>query len=105
MISKLLEYTNTPLPANGSYITAWYEVPWASEIILYMLADQAGYFLIEGSEDQSTISWSRTTSYTAGAHTTERWPRMTRYIRARFVNGATAQTLFRFALWAFDLYR
>jgi hypothetical protein len=104
MISKLLEYTNTPLGANVTYITAWYEVPWASEIILYILADQAGTFVIEGSEDQSTISWSRTTGYTVGAHITERWPRLTRYIRARFANSATAQTLFRFALWAFDLY-
>jgi hypothetical protein len=104
MLSKLLVYNNTPLPANGSFISPWQEAPWASEVIVYVLADQAGALVLEGSEDQSAISFSRYSTYTANAHLVERWPRLARYYRIRFVNGGSAQTSFRLALWAFDLY-
>jgi hypothetical protein len=56
MLSKVLETTSTPLPANGEWTSAWHEEPWATSFIISSLADQPGELFFEQSEDGERCS-------------------------------------------------
>jgi hypothetical protein len=95
MLHKVLETTSTPLPANEEWTSAWYEEPWAAFVIISSIADQPGEIFYEQSEDGTTVLLSFRLATSANIPAFLNQPRVTRFIRARYKNGASAQTSFR----------
>ncbi|MCX7759510.1 MAG: phage portal protein, partial [bacterium] len=60
----------------------------------YVYADQAGTLYLEQSRDSSTWRVTATQAVTAGNSYAIQTPIIGRYVRARYVNGATAQGAF-----------
>jgi hypothetical protein len=104
MITKVLETTSTPLPANGEWTSAWYEEPWASTVVISSLADQPGDLFFEQSEDGATVLFSSRVATSANIPVYTALSRITRYFRIRYKNGATAQTSFRASIGAINPY-
>lgn len=98
MIRKLLDFTTTPLGANGEYTSTWFQAEWANYIVASSLADQAGELIVEWSDDGSTVHtghrMATSPNVTAGVYLVNHL----RFVRVRYKNGATAQTSFRCAL-------
>lgn len=95
--------TVAPLPANGSYISQWFDVNQTGDFVVFsgVKADQNGaggtsYFL-EQTDDVSNPAFIATVSslaYFGGTFRTVSGPITSRYWRLRFVNGAVAQSNF-----------
>jgi hypothetical protein len=104
MLSKVLETTSTPLPANGEWTSAWHEEPWATTVTISSLADQPGELFFEQSEDGSTVLFSNRVATSANIPVYTASSRIARYVRIRYKNGATAQTSFRASIGAINPY-
>jgi hypothetical protein len=102
MLSKVLETTSTPLPANGEWTSAWYDEPWANFIIMSASADKAGELFYEQSEDGTVVLFSYYFAIGANAPFYATLLRVARYARIRYRNGALPQTHFRASIAAAD---
>ena len=96
----LFDYlTSIALAANASFTSVTDDMASCSRrtIVAHAFADQAGDMYIEQSPDN--INWDiiETASVSANTGTALIVLVKSRYIRFRYVNGATAQTVFRFA--------
>jgi hypothetical protein len=92
--------TTTPLGANGSITSQYFDLEQASRTINWILitvfANQNGTLHIEFSNDQTNADAVMTISYTANSTPyIEPIKRVARFVRVRYVNGTTAQTTFR----------
>ena len=91
----LLDYRVTPLGANASWTSAVDSDPATGRIVGSVYADQAGTLYIEQSPDN--VNWDIVDSFSvsAGAGFGFSVEKVCPYARVRYVNGATAQTVFR----------
>ncbi|MEM2386089.1 MAG: hypothetical protein QXO67_03810 [Candidatus Bathyarchaeia archaeon] len=99
--------TTTPLGANATYtgasrdtfISTNFPYPRYALFMACALADQAGTLYIDESPDNTTwINGVKSASVAANTPTILEHKPIYRYVRVRYVNGATAQTSFR--LWS-----
>jgi hypothetical protein len=104
MLYKVLETTSTPLPANGGWVSAWYEEPWAAHVAISASADQAGELFFEQSEDGATVLFSFRQAISANIPFYTALARTARYFRIRYKNGASAQGSFRASIGALNAY-
>jgi hypothetical protein len=87
--------TTTPLAAGASVTSDWFETTGYDKIVGSCFADQDGTLYIEQSPDGSNPDYEESTSYTANDKLGFIHELVCKYVRIRFVNGATAQTEFR----------
>jgi hypothetical protein len=97
---KLYVYTTTALAANGVWTSSSVDclgsVPRANKIYITCYSDQSGTIYVDYSSDGTYWDSSESISYTGGT-TPAIAPIVvkSRYARIRYVNGATAQSVFR----------
>jgi hypothetical protein len=99
----LLDYTTTALGANASWTSAVDSDPATGRIVGSVYADQAGTLYIEQSPDN--VNWDVVDSFSVSAGNGFGFSveKVCPYARVRYVNGATAQTVFR--LYAYKRLR
>jgi hypothetical protein len=87
--------TNTPLSGNAVYLSPTMQTDRADYISGTAFADQAGTLYVEQSPNGS--DWDLSTSYAILANTGKGFNEYlyAPYVRLRFVNGASAQSVFR----------
>jgi hypothetical protein len=92
---ELVAYTTTPLAANGTWTSSTDSSVYTRFICGSVYADQPGTLYVEQSPDGT--NWDISTSYSvsAGAGLSFSIEKVLPYARVRYVNGATAQTVFR----------
>ena len=92
---ELVDYTTTPLDANGSWVSTTDSSAYTRFICGSVYADQPGTLYVEQSPDGS--NWDIVDSYSVSAGTGLKFTveKVLPYARVRFENGATAQTVFR----------
>ena len=92
---ELIAYTTTPLAANGTWTSSTDSSTYTRFICGSVYADQPGTLYVEQSPDGT--NWDIVDSYSvsAGAGLSFRDEKVLPYARVRYVNGATAQTVFR----------
>lgn len=100
MITKLLDFTTTPLAANAEYVSDWYDVSWTNFVQVNTLADVAGEIWLEQSDDGSTVHWSYKVAASANVPALNSANPTFKYARVRYKNGGTNQTSFRCTLSA-----
>jgi hypothetical protein len=95
----LVGSTTTPLGANASVTLG----PWDALIYKYInisvFADQPGTLYIDQSPDGRNWDASESISVSANAGQAISREIVARYVRVRYVNGATAQSVFRLYVW------
>jgi hypothetical protein len=91
--------TTTPLAANASYTSVSEDRGLNNQrtVIAHAFADQPGTLYIEQSADGTNWDIVESISVPANTGTALVTTVKSRYVRFRYVNGATAQTVFRFA--------
>jgi hypothetical protein len=91
----LLGYTTTPLPANASWTSPVDSDPATGRIVGSVYTDQPGTLCVEQSPDG--VNWDVVDcfSVSAGSGLGFSVEKVCMYARVRYVNGATAQTVFR----------
>jgi hypothetical protein len=104
MLSKVLETTSMPLPANGEWRSEWYEEPWSNHVHISALADQPGTIYLEQSEDASNVLFTFQAGVSANVAYFAGFQRSARYVRLRYKNGASPQTSFRASIAAADTF-
>jgi hypothetical protein len=92
---ELVDYTTTPLDANGSWTSSTDSSVYTRYICGSVYADQPGTLYIEQSPNGT--NWDIVDSYSVSAGTGLKFTveKVLPYARVRFENGATAQTVFR----------
>jgi hypothetical protein len=91
--------TTTPLDANASFTSSSFDLSsyeWR-HFIATVYADQAGTLYVEQSPDGTNWDISESLSVSAGVGASLEVVIKSRYVRVRYVNGATAQSVFRLA--------
>ena len=91
--------TTTALAANASWTSASEEILTFGRITGTVFADVAGTIYVEQSPDNTNWDVVDSWSVTAGAGLGFSVELVARYVRVRFLNGATAQTTFRLFSW------
>lgn len=91
--------TTTALGASASYTSATFDGLLYRRITGKVFADQAGTLNLQHSDDG--ITWDTLTTINVTASTPAKFdePIYCRYVRANYVNGATAQTVFRLSAY------
>jgi len=91
--------TTTPLGANASFTSSADDRLYRTQktVIAHAFSDQAGTLYIEQSPDGTNWDLSESVSVPANTGTALVTTVKSKYVRFRYVNGATAQTVFRFA--------
>jgi len=92
---ELVAYTTTPLAANGEWVSSVDSSVYARFICGSVYADQAGTLYVEQSPDSS--NWDVVDSFTVSGGSGVKFSveKVAPYARVRYVNGSTAQTVFR----------
>jgi hypothetical protein len=91
--------TTTPLAANASVTLGPFDgIDW-KDVLISVFADQAGTLYYEQSPDNVNWDISEAISIAAGIGQGIVREIIARYVRVRYVNGATAQTAFRLYVW------
>ena len=92
---ELVDYTTTPLDANGSWTSSTDSSVYTRFICGSVYADQPGTLYVEQSPNGT--NWDIVDSYSVSAGTGLKFTveKVLPYARVRFENGATAQTVFR----------
>lgn len=87
--------STTPIAANATWNSGILSPDLADKIVGSVFADQAGTIYIEQSSDGS--NWDIATNYAVTASTGRGFSEeiLLPYLRVRFVNGASAQSVFR----------
>jgi hypothetical protein len=90
-----IESTKTPLAGSAEYSTGTLQAGLADRITGSVFADQSGTIFIEQSGDGT--SWDISTDYAILASDGKGFSEelVLPYVRVRYVNGATSQTVFR----------
>lgn len=85
----------TPLAASASFTSATFDGILYRRITGRVFADQAGTLNLQHSDDGTT--WDTLTSISVSANEPAKFDELIycRYVRVNYVNGATAQTVFR----------
>ena len=91
----LLDYTTTALAASASWTSAVDSDPATGRIVGSVYADQAGTLYVEQSPNGTNWDVVDSFSVSAGAGLGFSVEKVCPYARVRYVNGATAQTVFR----------
>ena len=91
--------TSTPLDANAEYVSSYDDLRvyyWAY-VIATVYSDQSGTLYVQQSPNGSDVDMEHSLSYTGGDKENNylKVQIMMRYVRIRYVNGSTAQTVFR----------
>jgi len=90
--------TTTPLGANASFTQSWqdYERPLYAYLMYLCYSDVSGTMYSEWSHNAVDVIREDSLSYTGGSKTGNLIDTriLAKYARARYVNGATAQTTF-----------
>jgi len=91
--------TSTPLGANAEYTSVWIDLFYNfwTYFMATVYSDVDGTLYIEQSPDSTNVDREDSLSYTGGSKSGNllKVQIMMRYVRVRYVNGATAQTVFR----------
>jgi hypothetical protein len=92
---ELVDYTTTPLAANGTWVSTTDSSAYTRFICGSVYADQPGTLYVEQSPDGT--NWDVVDSYSVSAGVGLKFSveKVLPYARVRYVNGATAQTVFR----------
>jgi len=97
-IEEKYTVTTTPLGANASYAQAWgdYRRRLHAHLMYLCYSDVDGMMYSEFSHDKVTVIREDSLSYTGGSKTGNLIDTrfLARFARVRYVNGATAQTVF-----------
>ncbi|MEM4430207.1 MAG: hypothetical protein QXM08_03525 [Thermofilaceae archaeon] len=96
---ELVASTTTALAAGASWTSPTVDMLNHSKLYVTVFADQAGTLYIEQSPDGTNWDVSESISVSAGAGVAVVREIAARYCRVRYVNGATAQTVFRLYVW------
>jgi len=90
--------TTTPLGAGASYVGSSHDRAWRTHAYFHAMAfaDVDGTIYIDQSHDNANWDYSESAGLTGGAGAKLSSRVVSRYVRIRYVNGATAQTVFRF---------
>jgi hypothetical protein len=91
--------TTTALAANASVTLGPWDALNYKYVNVSVFADQAGTLYIEQSPDNTNWDISESISVSANAGQAISREIVARYVRVRYVNGATAQTVFRLYVW------
>ncbi|MEM4844526.1 MAG: hypothetical protein QXU08_08975 [Ignisphaera sp.] len=96
---ELVASTTSPLGANASWTSASIDMLNYTKLYVTVFANQAGTLYIDQSPDGS--NWDVTESISVSANIGVAVVReiVARYCRVRYVNGSTAQTVFRLYVW------
>jgi len=96
---ELVDYTTTPLAANGTWVSTTDSSVYTRFICGSVYADQPGTLYVEQSPDGT--NWDLVDSYSVSAGTGLKFSveKVLPYARVRFVNGATAQAVFRLYMY------
>ena len=98
-LRALHAFTTTALAANASWTSASEEILNFGRITGTVFADVAGTLYVEQSPDNTNWDVVDSWSVTANAGLGFSVELVGRYVRVRFLNGATAQTTFRLFAW------
>ena len=91
--------TTATLGANASVTLGSWDALNYKYINISVFADQAGTLYIEQSPDNTNWDISESISVSANVGQAISREIVARYVRVRYVNGATAQTKFRLYVW------
>jgi hypothetical protein len=91
----LIDYTTTALAAGASWTSTVDSDPATGRIVGSVYADQAGTLYVEQSPDGTNWDVVDSFSISAGAGLGFSVEKVCPYARVRYVNGATAQSVFR----------
>jgi len=94
-LSGVLTSTTTALGAGASYTSGSFTVSGYGRIVGTVFADQAGTLYVEQSSDGTNWDASASVSVSASTPTSFSVEVVAPTARVRYVNGATAQTVFR----------
>jgi hypothetical protein len=91
----LLGYTTSPLAANGSWISAVDSGLNTGRVVGTVFADQPGTLYVEQSPNN--VNWDVVDGFSVSVNVGLGFSveKVCPYVRVRYVNGATAQTVFR----------
>jgi hypothetical protein len=95
----LLGSSTTALAANASVTLGPADALSYKYINISVFADQAGTLYIDQSPDNTNWDITQSISVSAGVGQAISQEIAARYVRVRYVNGATAQTTFRLYAW------
>ncbi len=95
----LVGYTTTALAAGASVTLGSWDALNYKYINISVFADQAGTLYIEQSPNNTNWDVSESISVSANVGQAISREIIARYVRVRYVNGATAQTVFRLYVW------
>ncbi|MFZ8812162.1 MAG: hypothetical protein ACO2PN_29185 [Pyrobaculum sp.] len=96
----LVDYTTEPLVANSMWVSEVDDDPATGRIVGTVFADQPGTLYVEQGPDRT--NWDVVESFSVLANvgfgfTVEK---VAQYVRVRYVNGETDQTVFRLYVYA-----
>lgn len=96
---SLYASTSIPLAANGTYTSSTESTSYTGRIVGTVFADAAGTLIIEQSPDST--NWDLQDSYSVQANVGLGFSveKVASYARVRYVNGPTAQTVFRLYIY------
>jgi hypothetical protein len=92
---ELVAYTTTPLPANGTWTSSTEGALITGRLVGSCYSDQSGTLYIEQSPDGTHWDVVDSFSVTGGSGIGFSVEKVCPYARVRYVNGATAQSVFR----------
>jgi hypothetical protein len=92
---ELVAHTTTPLPANGTWTSGTESALITGRLVGSCFSDQSGTLYIEQSPDGTNWDVVDSFSVTGGSGIGFSVEKVCPYARVRYVNGATAQTVFR----------
>lgn len=95
----LLEWTTTALAASATYTGASVSVAAYVTIIGSVYSDQSGTLYVQQSPDNTNWDVSSSVAVTGGTGTGYQVTVTTPWARLEYVNGTTAQTVFRLYGW------
>ena len=96
---SLLAETTTPLSASGTYTGTSTEATEYDRVIGIVYSDQDGTLYIDYSIDGTNWDYSDAITVTGGTAQGVDYLVKARYIRVRYVNGSTDQTVFRLQIY------
>lgn len=96
--------STTPLTGSATFTSPWVVASPEFDLITgTVFADQSGTLNIDQSGDGSHNDFSTSVAVTGGTGTSFSVTIVANYVRLRYVNGATAQTVFRlYPRWRFN---
>ena len=95
----LLAETSTPLPASATYTGSSVETTTYTKLVGIVYSDQDGTLYIEQSIDGTNWDYADSASVTGGNAQPVDYIVRAKYVRARYVNGSTDQTIFRLQIY------